>query len=67
MSVVPTSPMIERGTATSRIAAIAVALIIALLAIAPQFLSAGAVDRMTALFIYVILAAMWNALAGFGG
>ena len=38
-----------------------------LLALAPQFLSAGAVDRMTALFIYVILAAMWNALAGFGG
>ncbi|TGV26866.1 branched-chain amino acid ABC transporter permease [Mesorhizobium sp. M4B.F.Ca.ET.143.01.1.1] len=61
------SPVIERGTAASRIAAIAVALIIALLAIAPQFLSVGAVDRMTALFIYVILAAMWNALAGFGG
>jgi branched-chain amino acid transport system permease protein len=62
-----TSPAIERGTATSRIAAIVVAVIIALLAIAPQFLSAGAVDRMTTLFIYVILAAMWNALAGFGG
>ncbi|BCG93632.1 branched-chain amino acid ABC transporter permease [Mesorhizobium sp. 131-2-1] len=61
------APLIERGTATSRIAAIAAALIIALLAIAPQFLSAGAVDRITALFIYVILAAMWNALAGFGG
>lgn len=61
------STMIERGTATSRIAAVAVAIVIALLAIAPQFLSAGAVDRMTALFIYVILAAMWNALAGFGG
>ncbi len=27
----------------------------------------GLIDRMTALFIYVILAAMWNALAGFGG
>ena len=67
MSAVSSSPVIERGTATSRIAAIAVAVIIALLAIAPQFLSAGAVDRMTALFIYVILAAMWNALAGFGG
>ena len=67
MSTGATSPVIERGTATSRIAAIAVAVIIALLAIAPQFLSAGAVDRMTALFIYVILAAMWNALAGFGG
>ena len=25
------------------------------------------VDRLTALFVYVILAAMWNALAGFGG
>lgn len=61
------STMIERGTATSRIAAVAVAIVIALLAVAPQFLSAGAVDRMTALFIYVILAAMWNALAGFGG
>lgn len=67
MSAPATMPVIERGTATSRIAAIAVAMIIALLAIAPQFLSAGAVDRMTALFIYVILAAMWNALAGFGG
>ncbi|MDX8466953.1 branched-chain amino acid ABC transporter permease [Mesorhizobium sp. VK23B] len=59
--------VIERGTAASRIAGIGVAAIIVLLAIAPQFLSAGAVDRMTALFIYVILAAMWNALAGFGG
>jgi branched-chain amino acid transport system permease protein len=67
MSAVSTPPLIERGTAVSRIAAIAVVAIIALLAIAPQFLSAGAVDRMTALFIYVILAAMWNALAGFGG
>ena len=37
------------------------------LAFAPLFLGAGTVDRLTALFIYVILAAMWNALAGFGG
>ncbi len=60
-------PAIERGTAASRIAGIGVGAVIVLLALAPQFLSAGAVDRMTALFIYVILAAMWNALAGFGG
>ncbi|MEZ2330264.1 branched-chain amino acid ABC transporter permease [Mesorhizobium sp. RCC_202] len=65
MSVV--SPVIERGTVASRIAGVGVAMIIVLLAVAPQFLSAGVVDRMTALFIYVILAAMWNALAGFGG
>ncbi|CDX50489.1 ABC transporter, permease protein [Mesorhizobium plurifarium] len=61
------SPVIERGTAASRIAGIGVVAIVLLLALAPQFLSAGAVDRMTALFVYVILAAMWNALAGFGG
>lgn len=61
------SPVIERGTVASRIAGFGVAIIILLLAFAPQFLSAGVVDRMTALFIYVILAAMWNALAGFGG
>jgi len=61
------SAVIERGTAASRAAGIGIAAIVVLLAIAPQFLSAGMVDRMTALFIYVILAAMWNALAGFGG
>ena len=37
------------------------------LALAPVFLSATYVDRLTVLFIYVILAAMWNALAGYGG
>lgn len=67
MSAMSSIPTIERGTSTSRIAGIAVLMAVALLAAAPQFLSAGAVDRMTALFIYVILAAMWNALAGFGG
>ena len=41
--------------------------VIVCLAFAPLFLGAGTVDRLTALFIYVILAAMWNALAGFGG
>ena len=61
------SAVIERGTAASRAAGIGIAAIVVLLAVAPQFLSAGMVDRMTALFIYVFLAAMWNALAGFGG
>lgn len=37
MSAASTSPVIERGTATSRVAAIVVAVIIVLLAIAPQF------------------------------
>ena len=30
-------------------------------------LSANATDKLTTLFIYVILAAMWNALAGYAG
>ncbi len=58
---------IERWTRSSRLALGGVALALALFAIAPLTLGAGAIDRMTALFIYVILAAMWNALAGFGG
>ncbi|HVY19804.1 MAG TPA: branched-chain amino acid ABC transporter permease [Bauldia sp.] len=58
---------IERWTERSRIAVAAVAIIIIALAFGPHFLSAGATDRLTALFIYVTLAAMWNALAGFGG
>jgi len=38
-----------------------------LLAFAPLFLDANAVDRLTTLFIYGILALMWNCLAGYGG
>jgi branched-chain amino acid transport system permease protein len=58
---------VERWTPESRAAVAGVAAAIVCLAFAPAFLGAGMVDRLTALFIYVILAAMWNALAGFGG
>ncbi|MGD0719967.1 MAG: branched-chain amino acid ABC transporter permease [Roseiarcus sp.] len=44
----------------------AVALMLALAA-GPAFLDANAVDKLTTLFIYVILAVTWNALAGYGG
>ncbi|MGA7985245.1 MAG: branched-chain amino acid ABC transporter permease, partial [Burkholderiales bacterium] len=37
------------------------------LAVGPVFFNANVIDRLTILFIYVILAAMWNALAGYGG
>ena len=37
------------------------------LALAPLVLAAGTVDRLTTLFIYGILALMWNALAGYAG
>jgi branched-chain amino acid transport system permease protein len=58
---------VERWTAGARVMVAVVAMIAVALALGPSFLGAGAVDRLTALFIYVILAAMWNALAGFGG
>ena len=37
------------------------------LAFGPLYLGANAVDRLTTLYIYVILGVMWNALAGYGG
>ena len=38
-----------------------------LLAVGPAFLPGNILDKLTVLFIYVCLAAMWNALAGYGG
>ena len=67
MTFVSNGISIERWTRASRLALGSMAAVLALLALAPAVLGAGAIDRLTALFIYVILAAMWNALAGFGG
>ncbi|MCJ0764833.1 branched-chain amino acid ABC transporter permease [Variovorax terrae] len=58
---------VERWTPTARTS---VALLVAAqlgLALAPLVLDAGWVDRLTTLFIYAILALMWNALAGYAG
>jgi branched-chain amino acid transport system permease protein len=40
---------------------------LAALALAPLFLPATAVDRLTTLWVYVLLAVIWNLLAGFAG
>jgi branched-chain amino acid transport system permease protein len=58
---------IERWTPASRIGFAGIAILVALFAIAPILLKSGTLDRLTALFIYIMLAAMWNALAGYGG
>ena len=44
-----------------------VAVLFVLLAVGPAFLPGNILDKLTVLFIYVLLAAMWNALAGYGG
>lgn len=58
---------IERWTPLSAAAVAALAALAVLLAFGPLFLGANAVDRLTTLFVYVILGVMWNALAGYGG
>ena len=67
MSSVVSSPVVHRWTRSSRSAALASVIALLGLAVLPGILGAGAIDRLTALFVYVIMAAMWNALAGYGG
>ena len=58
---------IERWTPVSKWGLVLIVVIVAVLASAPLTLASATLDRLTALFIYIILAAMWNALAGYGG
>jgi len=58
---------IQRWTPLSAASVAVLAALGVALAFGPLFLDANAVDRLTTLFIYVILATMWNALAGYGG
>jgi branched-chain amino acid transport system permease protein len=58
---------VQRWTRRSAAFIAALGAVVLLLAIGPAVFSAGVTDRLTALFVYVILGAMWNALAGYGG
>ena len=60
-------PMIERWTVLSAAAVAIAAGGLLLAAFCPLALGGGAIDKLTTLFIYVILAVTWNALAGYGG
>ena len=59
--------IVQRWTTRSAWFVAAMGAVVVLLALGPAVFSAGLTDRLTALFIYVILGAMWNALAGYGG
>lgn len=67
MSASPVAPRVQRWTRVSAASVGAVVVLQILLALAPLVLGAGLVERLTTLFIYGILALMWNALAGYGG
>ena len=62
-----TGAAVERWTKASRLAMAASVAVILGLAAGPALFSANSVDKLTTLFIYVILAVTWNALVGFCG
>jgi branched-chain amino acid transport system permease protein len=61
------APVIERWTTLSAAAVATAAAALGLAAFLPLALDGGALEKLTTLFVYVILAATWNALAGYGG
>jgi branched-chain amino acid transport system permease protein len=58
---------VERWSGASIVSAVVAVALAAVLAAGPLLFAANAVDRLTTLFIYVMLAVTWNALAGYGG
>jgi branched-chain amino acid transport system permease protein len=58
---------IQRWTSLSVGAGAGVLVLVALLSFAPLVLSTNLTDKLITLYVYVILAAMWNALAGYAG
>jgi branched-chain amino acid transport system permease protein len=60
-------PTVQRWTALSIVFTCALVGLIAALVFVPAVMSENAMQKLTSLYILVILATMWNALAGFGG
>lgn len=58
---------VERWTRPSIAVAVSSAMLLCGMTFLPFIVGPAILDRMTTLFIYVILAATWNALAGYGG
>lgn len=58
---------VERWTRLSAATTVVTAVLLIVLAAGPLLFTANIVDSLTTLFIYLILAVMWNALAGYGG
>lgn len=58
---------VHRWTRFSRFGVGSAGVAIFCFALLPTLVTSGTTDRLVALFVYILLAAMWNALAGFGG
>jgi len=59
--------VVERWTPLSAYTSIGTGVVLVLLAVGPFIFPANFVDSLTTLFVYLILAVMWNALAGYAG
>jgi branched-chain amino acid transport system permease protein len=58
---------VERWTRASIVSLTVALAATVVLASGPAWFDANAIDKLTTLFIYVLLAMTWNALAGYGG
>lgn len=58
---------VERWTRSGRVTVGAAAAALLMLALLPALASGLVIDKLTTLFIYVLLAVMWNLLAGYAG
>lgn len=63
----PSAVRIERWTRASVVAVTVTAAALVFLAFGPVLFPPDTMSALTRLFVYVILAVMWNALAGYGG
>ena len=59
--------LVRRSTRASRIASVVSLALVVALFLVPEVMGANAVQQLTSLFTFLILAIMWNALAGYGG
>ena len=58
---------VERWTPLSGVFTAALVVLVVVLAFAPRLFGQGTLDNLVELYFLVILAIMWNALAGYGG
>ncbi len=58
---------VRRWTRLSVVSALLTVAVVVVLAVVPLLFGADVTEQLTTLLIFVILAVMWNALAGYGG
>src|SRR5881275_1787521 len=63
----PAGTKVERWTRLSIVFAAGTIGLIVILALVPYWFGPSTTEKLTELFVLIILAAMWNALAGYAG